>query len=72
MPSATQQLSCLFAGLIGLALVPAASSGQQTQYDLLLKNGRVVDAKNHLAAIRDVAIRDGKIAAVAEHIDSTS
>ena len=41
----------------------------QTQYDLLLQGGHVIDAKNHVSAVRDVAIRDGKIAAVAEHID---
>ncbi len=44
----------------------------QTQYDLLLQGGRVVDAKNKISAIRDVAIKDGKIAAVAEHIASGS
>src|SRR5262249_34191086 len=41
----------------------------QTQYDLLLRGGHVVDAKNHISAVRDVAILDGKIAAVEEHID---
>jgi len=40
----------------------------QQQYDLLLQGGRVVDAKNKISAIRDVAIKDGKIAAVSEHI----
>src|SRR5438105_12785173 len=44
-------------------------SAQPVQYDLLLQGGHVVDAKNKISAIRDVAIRDGKIAAVAEHID---
>ena len=44
----------------------------QQQYDLLLQGGRVVDAKNKISAVRDVAIKDGKIAAVAEHIDSGS
>ena len=39
------------------------------QYDLLLQNGHVIDAKNNLDAVRDVAIRDGKIAAVAQRID---
>ena len=39
------------------------------QYDLLLQRGHVIDAKNHISGIRDVAIQDGKIAAVAEHID---
>ena len=44
----------------------------QQQYDLLLQGGRVVDAKNKISAVRDVAIKDGKIAAVAEHIDAGS
>jgi len=38
-------------------------------YDLLLKGGHVVDAKNHRSAILDVAIKDGKIADVAAAID---
>src|ERR671920_58232 len=33
------------------------------QYDLLLKNGHVIDAKNGIDAIRDVGIKDHKIAA---------
>ena len=37
-------------------------------YDLLLKGGHVIDGKNKLSAIRDVAIKDGKIAAVAPNI----
>ncbi len=41
----------------------------QSQYDLLLHGGHVIDAKNNIDSIRDVAIRDGKIAAVAAHID---
>lgn len=44
----------------------------QTQYDLLLQGGHVIDAKNHISAIRDVAIRDGRVAAVAEHINPAS
>ena len=41
----------------------------QAQYDLLLQGGHVIDAKNKISAVRDVAILDGKIAAVAERID---
>lgn len=40
----------------------------QTSYDLLLKNGRVVDGKNKIDAVMDVAIAGGRIAAVAAHI----
>lgn len=54
---------------ITLVLFMAASCFAQNQYDLLLQGGHVIDAKNQLSAVRDVAIRNGKIAAVAEHID---
>jgi dihydroorotase len=40
----------------------------QTEYDLLLKGGRVVDPKNKISAVRDVAIAGGKIAAVEANI----
>src|ERR1700761_733614 len=41
-------------------------------YDLLLQGGHVVDAKNHINGIRDVAIKDGKIAAVDRHLNAKS
>jgi len=44
------------------------ASAQQPQYDLLIKGGHVVDDKNHVSAIRDVAIQNHKIAAVAANI----
>jgi dihydroorotase len=42
------------------------------QYDLLLKNGHVIDPKNNLDATADVAIRQGKIAAVAANLNPAS
>ena len=36
--------------------------------DLLLKGGHVIDAKNGIDGLRDVAISDGKIARVANNI----
>jgi dihydroorotase len=39
------------------------------EYDLLLRGGHVIDAKNKIDAVRDVAIKDGKIAAVEAKID---
>jgi dihydroorotase len=39
------------------------------KYDLLLRGGHVVDARNKLSAVRDVAIAGGKIAAVAAKLD---
>ncbi len=40
----------------------------QTRYDLLLKGGHLIDPKNQVSALRDVAITQGKIAAIAESI----
>ena len=42
----------------------------QPEFDLLLKGGHVIDGKNNLSAIRDVAIAGGKIALVAPSIDA--
>ncbi len=58
-------IQCL---LLGFSVL-SSSAFAQTQYDLLLQGGHVVDAKSNISAIRDVAIKDGKIAAVAEHLD---
>jgi dihydroorotase len=49
----------------------AAVITAQPQYDLLLKGGHVIDAKNKVDGVRDVAIKDGKIAAVAASIPAT-
>jgi len=40
----------------------------QSPYDLLLKGGHVIDGKNKIDAVRDVAIQDGKIAEVSADI----
>lgn len=53
--------------LLGAVTFAAATAWSQ-QYDLLLKGGHVIDAKNRINAVRDVAIKDGKIAAVAADI----
>jgi dihydroorotase len=56
------------------AMSVAMVAGPQAQaaepkYDLLLRGGHVIDPRNNLDAVRDVAIVDGKVAAVAEKID---
>lgn len=43
----------------------------QGQYDLLLKGGHVIDAKNKISGVRDVAIQGGKIAEVAPDIPAS-
>ena len=54
-----------------LLFLAAATMFAQQSYDLLLKGAHVIDPKNKLSAVRDVAIRDGLIAAVAADIPPT-
>src|SRR5438132_13823838 len=57
----------LLSALLVLVVTRAASA---QQYDLLLRGGHVIDPRNNVSAVRDVAIRDGRIAEVAAKIDS--
>lgn len=59
------------AGFLLLALTVAETAGAQTPYDLLLKGGHVIDGRNNINAVRDVAIKDGRIAAVAPDIPAS-
>lgn len=54
-----------------LILLPL-SSFAQPKYDLLLRGGHVVDPKNRISAVRDVAMRNGLVAAVEEHTDPST
>ena len=51
-----------------MLILSAAPLLAQPQYDLLLKGGHVIDARNRISAVRDVAIGNHKIAAVAANI----
>lgn len=46
----------------------AAAIAAQPRYDLLLKGGHVIDPKNNINRVMDVAVAGGKIARVAENI----
>ncbi len=54
-----------------LLLLAAGAAAAQPAYDLLLKGGHVIDPRNRLNGVRDVAIRDGKIAEVAKAIQAS-
>jgi dihydroorotase len=56
--------------VLALTLVVAGPASAQ-EYDLLLKGGHVIDGRNSLSDVRDVAIKDGKIAAVAASIQAS-
>ena len=58
--------------LIIVLLLAANRPHAGEQYDLLLKGGHVIDPKNKINEIRDVAIRDREIAAVSPSIDAAT
>ena len=76
---------CFFSAGVSVAqqTSPAAGQGQSTAaprrgfveapnplpYDLLLTNGHVIDAKNHVDKVTDVAIKDGLIAKVGDNLN---
>lgn len=53
-------------------LLVLTMSARAQQYDLLLKNGHVIDPKNATNSKMDVAIADGKIASIASSIPASS
>ena len=55
-------------GRILTVLAFAGCAPAQPDYDLLIKGGHVIDGRNRLNAVRDVAIKGGKIAAVDANI----
>src|SRR5712691_4784375 len=57
------------AWLLFLLPVFPRPAGAEPKYDLLLRGGHVVDPRNGISAVRDVAIAAGLIAAVAPRID---
>jgi dihydroorotase len=54
--------------VLALALIIACQSMWAQDYDLLIKNGHVIDAKNQINQAMDVAVHEGKIAEVASSI----
>jgi dihydroorotase len=55
---------------LALLIMMAGSfvEAQQPEFDLLIRQGHVIDPRNSVDGVRDVAISNGKIAAVAEKI----
>jgi dihydroorotase len=80
MPSFVRPTRYIASLAFGSILCAAALSAQEGRhaplppnpfkYDLVISGGHVLDAKNHRDGIMDVAIKDGKVAAVAPHIAS--
>jgi dihydroorotase len=56
--------------LLLLLLIFIAGGFAQAQYDIVIKNGHVIDPKNNINGVMDVAIKDHKIAKVAKGIST--
>lgn len=52
-----------------MTALPDAGNVPQRKFDLVLRNGRIIDPAKHMDQIADVAIMDGKIAAIEANID---
>src|SRR5437899_7857169 len=58
--------------LLVFLLGAIAAFGQQARYDLILKGGHVIDPKNGVDRVADVAIRGGKIVAVESDLPASA
>jgi dihydroorotase len=61
-----------FSVAIALCVMLAPGALRAQQIDLLLKNGHLLDPKNQIDAVMDVAILDGKVFEVAPHISENN
>ncbi len=52
-------------------LLPIGLLAQTKPYNIIIKGGHVIDPKNNINRVMDVAITDGKIAKVAANIDAS-
>jgi dihydroorotase len=60
--------SLLAGAAAAVGLLIGYPAGAQ-EYDLLLQGGHVIDGRNKLSGPRDIALKDGKVAAVESKID---
>ena len=58
--------------ILAISLLACTLTASAQQYDLVLRNGHVLDPKNNVDAKRDVAILDGKIAAIEPSIPASA
>src|SRR5947207_15680782 len=67
MQNRTKTLFAIIA-VLALGFLPVSNGQTSLRYDLLLKGGHVIDPANHIDEVRDVAVFQGKIAAVEKNI----
>jgi N-acyl-D-amino-acid deacylase len=61
---------CAFGlGAVVICLILAGCTAQQPKYDVVVKGGRVIDGSGNSPFTADIAIREGKIAAIEPSLD---
>ena len=60
----------LLAGAAAISLGCSGRSAGEPEFDLLLRGGHVIDPKNGLSALRDIAVSGGKVVSVDDAIDA--
>ena len=60
-----------FSLFFAAALLAVTTSAYSQKYSIVIKGGQVIDPKNNINAVMDIAIADGKIAKVDKNIDTT-
>jgi dihydroorotase len=58
--------------MFGLCLTAGAGTSHAQQYSLLIKGGHVIDPRNNIDGTMDVAVNDGRVAAVSANIDPST
>ena len=61
----------LLSGVVAAAVWAQPPTQPALDYDFLIKGGHVIDPRNGIDAVRDVAVKDGRVAAVASSLDAS-
>src|SRR5579859_5887485 len=61
---------CVRMAVLASGMSLSAGIAHAQQYDMILQGGHVLDPKNHVDTVEDIAVKDGVIAKTAAHIDS--
>jgi len=57
---------------VGMLFIPVTEPAQAPRYDLLIRNGRIVDGSGRAGYLADVAIKDDRIAAIGKLSEATA
>lgn len=68
LSATVQKIHSLFRATVVMALVLISGTVLAQQYDLVIRNGHVIDPKNSINGVNDVAIANKKIVRIAKNI----